>query len=66
VSCTYRAHGRSVSGTTSNTDNALAFTNQQFDLTAGPATCFANGYFTAPYAPVVDTSQAGNPPVFVN
>ena len=66
ISCTYQAHGGSISGTASNANQSLSFANQQFDLTSGDSTCFANGFFTAAYGPVTDTSQTGSPTVYVN
>jgi hypothetical protein len=47
-------------------DNSINFVSQQFNRTMGPGTCFANGFFTATYAPVVDIDQAGSPLVFIN
>lgn len=64
VSCVYQAP--SLAGTASNTDNSIAFAAQHFTKTSGSSLCFANGYFTAKYAPVVDTSQPDSPAVFVN
>ncbi|MEU1593999.1 Tat pathway signal sequence domain protein [Streptomyces sp. NPDC005708] len=64
VTCVYQAP--SLTGTASNTDNGIAFTSQQFTKVSGSSLCFANGYFTAKYAPVTDTSQAGSPVVSVN
>ena len=54
-----------MTGVVSNTDNSITFTNQQFDLESGSSLCFANGFFTATYAPVEDTT-AGGAAVFVN
>ncbi|WP_055494678.1 hypothetical protein [Streptomyces sp. TP-A0356] len=64
ITCVYRAP--SLTGTAGNTDNSITFTNQQFTKSSGSSLCFANGYFTAKYAPVTDTSQSGNPVVHVN
>ncbi|MFE1291989.1 Tat pathway signal sequence domain protein [Streptomyces sp. NPDC058751] len=64
LTCVYRA--ASLTGTTDNSDNSLSFTSQQFTKFSGSSLCFSNGYFTAKYAPVTDTSQAGSPAVFVN
>ncbi|MGW2930582.1 Tat pathway signal sequence domain protein [Streptomyces sp. NPDC001156] len=64
ITCVYQAP--SLTGTASNTDNGIAFTSQQFTKVSGSSLCFANGYFTAKYAPVTDTSQAGSPVVSVN
>ncbi|MFD0142723.1 MULTISPECIES: Tat pathway signal sequence domain protein [unclassified Streptomyces] len=63
TTCVYRA--ASLTATPSNTDNSLSFSNQQFTKATGPGTCPANGYFTAKYGPVQDSTQAGAP-VFVN
>jgi len=63
ITCVYRAP--SLSGASSNTDNSIAFANQQFTKFSGSSLCFSNGYFTAKYAPVTDTTQGGSP-VFVN
>ncbi|MER5754141.1 Tat pathway signal sequence domain protein [Streptomyces sp. NPDC002088] len=60
ITCVYQA--ASLSGTASNTDNSIAFANQQFTKTSGSSLCFANGYFTARYAPVTDAGA----PVYVN
>ena len=65
ATCTYEADGDTVTGAVSNTDNSITFTNQQFDLQSGSSLCFANGFFSATYAPVQD-STAGNAAVFVN
>ncbi|MFI8521784.1 Tat pathway signal sequence domain protein [Streptomyces sp. NPDC085481] len=64
TTCVYRAG--SLTATPSNTDNSLSFTDQLFTKFSGPGTCPANGYFTAKYGPVLDTTQAGSPVVFVN
>jgi hypothetical protein len=52
INCVYQAP--SLVGTASNDDNSITFTNQQFTRTSGSSLCFANGYFTAKYAPVSD------------
>jgi hypothetical protein len=64
ITCVYRAP--SLSGAADNTDNSISFANQQFTKFSGSSLCFANGYFTAKYAPVANTSQDGGPAVFVN
>ncbi|WP_027343879.1 hypothetical protein [Hamadaea tsunoensis] len=58
ITCVYQADLNTVTGTASNTDNSITFTNQKFNKTMGPSTCFPNGYFSAVYAPVLDTTQA--------
>ena len=60
INCVYQA--ASLTGTTSNTDNSINFTSQQFTKSSGSSLCFANGYFTAKYAPVTD----GGASVIVN
>ncbi|MEU3661542.1 Tat pathway signal sequence domain protein [Streptomyces sp. NPDC032940] len=60
VNCVYEAPG--LSGTASNADNSIAFSDQHFTKVSGSSLCFANGYFTATYAPVTD----GGATVFVN
>jgi hypothetical protein len=64
LTCVYRA--ASLTGTASNTDTGITFTNQQFTKFSGSSLCFSSGYFTAKYAPVNDTSQTGSPVVYVN
>ena len=66
VSCVYRANGGSITGLSDNTDNSISFSNQAFTKSSGPITCPSAGYFTAKYAPVVDTSVEGSPAVFTN
>ncbi|MET7273052.1 Tat pathway signal sequence domain protein [Streptomyces flaveolus] len=60
VNCVYEAPG--LSGTADNADNGIAFADQHFTKVSGSGLCFANGYFTASYAPVTD----GGATVFVN
>ncbi|WP_330287088.1 Tat pathway signal sequence domain protein [Streptomyces sp. NBC_00576] len=63
INCVYQAP--SLSGTTGADDNSINFAAQAFTKTSGSSLCFANGYFTAKYAPVQDVTQ-GNATVFVN
>ena len=56
INCVYQAP--SLSGKASNTDNTISFVNQQFTKSSGSGLCFANGFFTAKYAPVTDGDQA--------
>ncbi|WP_225095611.1 Tat pathway signal sequence domain protein [Streptomyces sp. CoH27] len=60
ITCVYQAAG--LTGKTDNADSSISFTNQQFTKSSGSSLCFANGYFTAKYAPVTD----GGAPVYVN
>ncbi|SDY89513.1 hypothetical protein SAMN05444365_10441 [Micromonospora pattaloongensis] len=66
ITCVYQANGNTMTGSTGNEDNSITFASQQFNKVSGPGTCFANGFFSATYAPVTDTSQAGSPVVYVN
>ncbi|WP_217236688.1 Tat pathway signal sequence domain protein [Streptomyces sp. AC555_RSS877] len=60
INCVYQTPA--LVGTADNADNSIAFVNQQFTKTSGSSLCFANGYFTAKYAPVTD----GDALVYVN
>jgi len=64
ISCVYQA--ASIAGVASNTDNSITFTNQVFPKTSGSILCPSNGYFTASYAPVQDTTVSGSPSIFTN
>ncbi|MFB7620513.1 Tat pathway signal sequence domain protein [Kitasatospora sp. NPDC056181] len=65
TTCVYRAPGN-ISGTTNNTGQTIGFASQAFAKVSGPSTCFATGYFSATYGPVVDSSVAGSPHIYVN
>lgn len=60
ITCVYRAPG--LTGKADNSDSSISFTNQQFTKFSGSSLCFANGYFTAKYAPVTDAGAR----VYVN
>ncbi|WP_405868238.1 Tat pathway signal sequence domain protein [Streptomyces sp. NBC_00005] len=60
ITCVYQA--ASLTGTASNDDNSINFTNQQFTKSSGSSLCFSSGYFTAKYAPVTDNGAT----VYVN
>ncbi|MER7840621.1 Tat pathway signal sequence domain protein [Streptomyces sp. NPDC096040] len=60
ITCVYQAPR--LTGTSSNTDNSINFTNQAFTKTSGSSLCFSAGYFTAKYAPVTDNGAT----VYVN
>jgi len=64
ITCQYQAD--SITATVTVGTTGITFANQAFAKTSGPGLCFANGYFSAQYAPVVDSSQADSPAVFVN
>ncbi|MES4887249.1 Tat pathway signal sequence domain protein [Streptomyces sp. NPDC096012] len=60
VTCVYQAPG--LTGKADNADSSITFTNQQFTKSSGSSLCFANGFFTAKYAPVTDAGAR----VYVN
>lgn len=60
VNCVYQAPG--LTGTASNDDHTIAFERQQFSKVSGSSLCFANGYFSAKYAPVTGDGEV----VYVN
>lgn len=64
VTCNYTAS--SISGTASNSDNSITFTNQRSTLVSGGSLCPSDAYLTVKYAPVQDKSVSGSPAVFVN
>ncbi|MET8981393.1 Tat pathway signal sequence domain protein [Streptomyces sp. NPDC004539] len=64
ITCVYQAPG--LAAVSSNGDNSLAFTNQPFTKVSGSLLCAGNGYFTAVYAPVADSSVSGSPAVYTN
>jgi hypothetical protein len=66
VTCVYRANGNAIAGVAGSGDSSISFANQQFNKFSGPITCPSNGFFTASYAPVLDTSLADSPEVFTN
>jgi hypothetical protein len=66
VTCVFRATSGSITGTTSNADNSINFVEQEFSKSSGPITCPASGFFTASYAPVLDTTAEGSPAIFTN
>ncbi|MEU3338742.1 Tat pathway signal sequence domain protein [Streptomyces sp. NPDC002144] len=64
VTCVYQAP--SLSAVSSNGSNSLTFTNQPFTKVSGSGLCNANGYFSASYAPLVDSSVSGSPAIYTN
>lgn len=56
VNCVYSA--ASISGTTSNADDSINFSNQLLTKTSGSTTCPSSSYFTAKYAPVTGPGGA--------
>jgi hypothetical protein len=66
VTCVYQATNGSITGVSDNTDNSISFADQAFTKSSGPITCPGSGFFTARYAPVLDTTAEGTPAVFTN
>jgi len=66
ATCVYQANGGSITGVTGSTDSSISFANQQFNKFSGSATCPSNGYFTASYSPILDTSVTDSPAVYTN
>ncbi|MEV5985359.1 Tat pathway signal sequence domain protein [Streptomyces sp. NPDC052051] len=64
ITCVYQAP--SLTGSVNPSTHGIEFSAQHFTKASGSTLCFGDGYFTAKYAPVVDTSQAGSPVVQVN
>ncbi|MFD9685889.1 Tat pathway signal sequence domain protein [Kitasatospora sp. NPDC059088] len=65
ITCTYRLSG-AFTGTADNGGQSLTFTNEHFAKSGGSGLCPGDGYFSASYGPVADTSQSGAPAVYVN
>ncbi|MEV7603699.1 Tat pathway signal sequence domain protein [Kitasatospora sp. NPDC089797] len=65
LTCSYQLSG-AFTGAADNGANSLTFTNEHFAKSGGDGLCPADGYFSASYGPVADTSQSGSPAVTVN
>lgn len=65
ITCTYQLSG-AFTGTADNGGQSLTFTNEHFTKSGGSGLCPGEGYFSASYGPVTDTSQSGAPAVYVN
>ncbi|WP_063832355.1 MULTISPECIES: hypothetical protein [Streptomyces] len=65
ITCTYQLSG-AFTGSADNTAHSLAFRNEHFARSGGSTLCPGDGYFSATYGPVADTSQPGGPAVYVN
>jgi hypothetical protein len=59
--CIYLSRNGSLTGTASNTDNSVRFSDYPFDRLSGASLCFSTAFFSASY---IATSRFG--PVFVN
>ncbi|MCI3238352.1 MULTISPECIES: Tat pathway signal sequence domain protein [Streptomyces] len=60
ITCVYQAP--SLTGTASNDDSSIAFTDQEFTKVSGSSLCFSSGFFSAKYGPVTDNGAT----VYVN
>ncbi|WP_380283327.1 Tat pathway signal sequence domain protein [Kitasatospora purpeofusca] len=65
LTCTYQLSG-DFTGTADNTAHALVFRNAHFVKSGGSALCPGDGYFSATYGPMTDSTQPGGPAVSVN
>jgi len=65
ITCTYQLSG-AFTGNADNAAHSLAFRNEHFAKSGGSSLCPADGYFSATYGPVTDTTQLGSPAVYVN
>ncbi|MGW1172824.1 Tat pathway signal sequence domain protein [Kitasatospora sp. NPDC002543] len=65
ITCSYQLSG-AFTGNADNTAHSLAFRTEHFAKSGGSTLCPADGYFSATYGPVADTSRPGGPAVFVN
>ncbi|MEU9130628.1 Tat pathway signal sequence domain protein [Kitasatospora sp. NPDC048540] len=65
ITCTYQLSG-AFTGNADNASHGLAFSNEHFAKSGGSVLCPADGYFSAAYGPVADTTQPGSPVVYVN
>lgn len=66
ITCVYHSDTAAIAGTAAAGQSSIAFAGQQFDKTSGSGLCPANGFFTADYSPVSDTSVEGSPAVYTN
>ncbi|MFB7616353.1 Tat pathway signal sequence domain protein [Kitasatospora sp. NPDC056181] len=65
LTCSYQLSG-AFTGSADNAAHSLVFRNEHFVKSGGSVLCPADGYFSATYGPVADTSRAGSPAVDVN
>ncbi|MFJ2582882.1 Tat pathway signal sequence domain protein [Kitasatospora aureofaciens] len=65
ITCTYQLSG-AFTGNADNAAHSMAFSNEHFAKSDGSSLCPADGYFSATYGPVTDTTQPGGPAVYVN
>ncbi|MFG2822428.1 Tat pathway signal sequence domain protein [Kitasatospora sp. NPDC048365] len=65
LTCSYQLSG-AFTGAADNANHTLSFSNAHFAKSGGSGLCPADGYFSATYGPVTDTTQPGSPLVHVN
>ncbi|MFB7671246.1 Tat pathway signal sequence domain protein [Kitasatospora purpeofusca] len=65
LTCTYQLSG-AFTGTSDNATHTLSFRNEHFVKSGGSGLCPGEGYFSATYGPLADSSRAGSPVVQVN
>ncbi|MGW6913132.1 Tat pathway signal sequence domain protein [Kitasatospora sp. NPDC054939] len=65
LTCTYQLSG-AFTGTADNAARGLTFRNEYFVKSGGSGLCPGEGYFSASYGPLTDTSKPGSPQVYVN
>lgn len=65
LTCSYQLSGE-FTGSADNATHGLVFRNEHFVKSGGSSLCPADGYFSASYGPVTDSSQPGSPVVHVN
>ncbi|MER6395406.1 Tat pathway signal sequence domain protein [Kitasatospora sp. NPDC001603] len=65
LTCSYQLSG-AFTGAADNAGHSMVFRTEHFAKSGGSSLCPADGYFSATYGPVTDTSQAGSPAVVVN
>ncbi|MGW2254294.1 Tat pathway signal sequence domain protein [Kitasatospora sp. NPDC001660] len=65
ITCTYQLSG-AFTGNADNGAHGLTFTNEHFAKSDGSSLCPGDGYFSATFGPVTDTTAPGSPTVYVN
>ncbi|MFJ9610767.1 Tat pathway signal sequence domain protein [Kitasatospora sp. NPDC101176] len=65
ITCSYQLSG-AFTGNADNAAHSLAFRTEHFAKSGGSSLCPGDGYFSAAYGPVTDTSRPGSPAIDVN
>ncbi|MEU9079531.1 Tat pathway signal sequence domain protein [Kitasatospora sp. NPDC004745] len=65
ITCSYQLSG-AFTGNADNAAHSLAFRTEHFAKSGGSSLCPGDGYFSAAYGPVTDTSLPGSPAIDVN